>query len=233
MTAYLNDHNYCKDNLEVIILNRMNAVRKTDIAKIEKKTRSNKKLWFKLRRTRITASIVHDVVRTCRSKRYVTSFLLNHILGKPIHAKAIKWGITHEETALKKYMSVMGGKFSKCGTMIDETRNYLSGTPDAISDEKDIIIEIKCPYSVKDGEPESVEYLSSGRLKTSHRYYTQMQIQMHVAKIHNCDFVVWTPQGIYIQGIKYDPQLVDTYLNQCDFYYKNVFSKFYLNVTSP
>lgn len=233
MNAYLNDHNYCKNTLEEIILNRMNAVTIRDIVNLEKKTRKNKKLWFQLRRTRITASIAHDVVRTCRSKRFATSFLSNHILCRPIRSKAIQWGITQEETALKKYISVMGGKFSKCGTIIDERRNYLSATPDAICDEKEKIIEIKCHFSVKDDKPESVDYLSSGRLKTSHKYYTQVQIQMHVTKIHRCDFVVWTPKGIFIQGIKYDRELVSTYLQLCDCYYKNIFCKRYFDIISP
>lgn len=179
MTAYLNDHDYVCDGLEVNILNKINAITKRGIVALEKKTKKNRKLWFQARRTRITASIAHDVIRTCRSKRFATSFLVNHFLNKPIHSKAIKWGITNEDTALKKYISVMGGKFSKCGTIIDEARNYLSATPDAIDDEKEKIIEIKCPYSVKDGKPESVDYLSSGRLTQSHKYYTQVQIQMN------------------------------------------------------
>lgn len=144
----------------------------------------------------------------------------------------MKWGITNEDTAFKKYVSVMGGKFSKCGTIIDEVRNYLSATPDVISDEKEKIVEIKCPYSVKDDKPDSVNYLSSGRLEKTHRYYTQVKIQMHVTKVDTCDFVVWTPKGIFIQGIRYDPDLVSTYLNQCDFYYKKVFAKFYFHVTN-
>lgn len=132
-----------------------------------------------------------------------------------------------------KYISIMGGKFSKCGIIIDESRNYLSVTPDAISDEQETIVEIKCPYSVKDGKPESVDYLSCGRLQTSHKYYTQVQVQMHVTKIHTCDFVVWTPNGIYIEGIRYDADLVSNYLQQCDFYYKNVFSKIYFKTIGP
>lgn len=227
MIAYLNDHDYCKENLETILLNRMNNVKLCDIPKLEKKSRTNKKLWHQLRKTRITASIAHDVVRTCRSKRFATSFLTNHFLEKPIFSKAIKWGLANEDNALKMYCGLMGENFSKCGTTIDTDRNYISATPDGISKAKDRIVEIKCPYSVRHERPETVEYLSSGKLKTTHRYYTQMQIQMHVTKVHTCDFIVWTPKGIYLQGIKYDSDLVNSYLTDCDFYFRNVFSKQY------
>lgn len=118
-------------------------------------------------------------------------------------------------------------KFSKCGTTIDRVRNYISATPDAINDANDKIVEIKCPFSVREGKPETVEYLKSGKLKTTHKYYTQIQFQMHVTNINCCDFVVWTPKGIYIQVIKYDADLVSSYLEHCDFYYQNIFTKCY------
>lgn len=195
--------------------------------KSKKKTQKNNKLWLQQRRTRITASIAHNVIRTCRSKRLCTSFLVNHFLNKPIRTKAIKWGLTHESTAMKEYCSLMGADVSKCGLMIDESRHFLAATPDGIDANNDTIIEIKCPYSARNDKPEMVEFLRSGKLKSTHAYYTQVQIQMHVSKIHHCDFVVWTPHGIFNQGIKYDAELVSSYLTDCDFYYKNVFSKFY------
>lgn len=225
MTAYLSDHQYCKQSLETIILNRMNAVSAKEIRKFERKTRKDNKLWHRLRRTRITASIAHDVIRTCRSKRFSTSFLQRHFINEPINTKAVKWGLTHESTALKEYCKIVSGNFSKCGTMIDHNRCYISATPDAVDSKRETIVEIKCPYSVKDDKPQKVKYLSTGQLRTNHRYYTQVQMQMHVSQIHNCDFVVWTPHGIYIQGIKYNAELVSNYLIDCDFYYKNIFSK--------
>lgn len=210
-----------------MLLNQINSVTAAQTTQFEKKTRKSTKLWFQLRRSRITASIAHDVVRTCRSKRYATGFLKQHFLNKPIRSKALKWGITNEATALKKYCSVMGNDFYKCGIMIDKDRNYLSASTDAVNSTRDIIVEIKCPYSVRNGQPETVEYLANGYLKSTHRYYTQMQIQMHVSGIHYCDFVVWT-QGIYIQGIRYDKALVSSYLKKIDFYYTTIFVPLYL-----
>lgn len=83
MIGYLRDHDYCKERIATILLNKINAVKLSQILKLEKKSRLNKRLWHELRKARITASIAHDVVRTCRSKRFVTSFLTNHFLNKP------------------------------------------------------------------------------------------------------------------------------------------------------
>lgn len=154
-----------------------------------------------------------------------------HFLNKPVRSKAIKWGLTNEATSLKKYCSLMGKDFYKCGTTIDKQRNHISATPDAVNLTGDTIVEIKCPFSAKDGKPEEVGYLKDGRLKSTHKYYTQVQMQMYVTGIHGCDFVVWTPQGIFIQGIKYDPELVHSFLPHIDFYYRNVFTPLYFKTT--
>lgn len=169
MTAYLHDHFYCTDSLEFILLSRMNSVKLSDIPKLEKKTRKDCRLWRRLRKTRITASVVHDVIRTCRSRRLATplatGFLDNHFREKPFLSKAMKWGIVNEQNALKAYCNLMGRQFSKCDVIIDQERHYLSATPDAISDKKDVIVKIK--YSVRHDVPQSAQYLQSGMLKTN------------------------------------------------------------------
>lgn len=231
--AYLNDHQYCKANLETIMLDQMNNVKHPEIIKIERRTRKNKKLWHYVRKTRITASIAKNVISTCRTKRFATSFLKNHIRCVELRSKAIVWGLSHEHCALKDYCALLGcdpATFLKCGTLIDEERKYISATPDAIEKDKRVIVEIKCPYSVRNEQPEKVSYLAGGKLHRNHAYYVQVQLQMHVTKVHTCDFVVWTLKGIYIESIAYDADLVAGYLIDLDFYFKNVFSIFYFKL---
>lgn len=215
------------------MLDRLNAVKLSDIKKIEKRTskstRKGIKLWYQYRKTRITASIAHDIIRTCRTKRFATSFLKRHVNQMPIRSKAIQWGISHESVALQKYCDLVGEKFTKCGTFIDSEIHYISATPDGVSPCGSIIVEIKCPYSVRFDKPESVDYLQGGKLKRSHKYYCQIQMQMHISKVHRCDFVVWTTKGIYVELILYDAALVESYLPDIQFYYRNVFSVFYFN----
>ena len=52
------------------------------------------------------------------------------------------------------------------------------------------IVEMKCPYKHKDGSPLEAAQIDSsfcldqaGNLKTSHKCYSQMQLQMHVNRV--------------------------------------------------
>lgn len=80
-------------------------------------------------------------------------------------------------------------------------------SPDGLVGENDII-EIKCPYNIKDMTPEEgviankIKYLKYDqegniKLKKNDNYYYQVQGQLKVANKHSCYFIVWTPKGIY------------------------------------
>lgn len=130
---------------------------------------------------------------------------------------------------MKQYCGLVGVDFKKCGIIVDRTRNYISATPDGIDPHSQLILEIKCPFSVRFDKPTDVDYLKSVGLSPAHKYYHQVQMQMHITKVHRCDFVVWTTKGIFIQHITYDSERVAKYLEDIDFYYKNVFSVFYFD----
>ena len=42
-------------------------------------------------------------------------------------------------------------------------------------------------------------------LRHIHKYMFQVQVQMHIAEVSYCDFLVWTPQEVFTQRILYDP----------------------------
>lgn len=227
LPGYFNDHQYDKSRLETLLLNTVNKKSLSERIVIERKTRSTNKLWSKIRSTRITASIAYNIVRTCKTRKYATGFLRQHILNIKIRSDAIAWGIKNEEVALRQYSSIMGERFSRCGVFIDSDMNFLSATPDGINKSSTVIVEIKCPYSVRFDKPEMANYLANGKLKKNHAYFVQIQLQMHVTRIYKCDFVVWTTKGILIQQIHFDERLVNEYLNHIELYYNNVFCDFY------
>ena len=65
---------------------------------------------------------------------------------------------------------------------------YLGDTPDGLVKCQccgDGLIEIKCPYSVKDDHPNALQskhqtFLNAQGLVSSHKYYTQIQGQLFV-----------------------------------------------------
>lgn len=72
----------------------------------------------------------------------------------------------------------------------------------------DGVIEIKCPYSGRECHPKELSgklFLNGdGRLKHSHKYYTQVQGQLAITDRRFCDFIVWTPKGFVHERITLD-----------------------------
>ena len=95
------------------------------------------------------------------------------------------------------------------GLIINTNYPHLGASPDGIVNCKCCgkgLLEIKCPFSVKDLHParqtDKVTFLSaSGKLKRSHKYYTQVQGQLSIADKLYCDFFVWTPKGYLMERI--------------------------------
>ena len=76
------------------------------------------------------------------------------------------------------------------------------------------LLEIKCSYSKLDNTPEAVCELENSevRLKRSHPYYYQVQLQLYVASDSAawCDFCIYTCKGISIDRIFPDQQWQDS-----------------------
>ena len=107
---------------------------------------------------------------------------------------------------------------------IDPAYPQLGASPDGLLNDPTEgigILEIKCPYILRDNEPSDFSALtpsqrsnfcctldSCGRLqlKKSHSYYYQIQMQMGVVGMKFFDFVVWTCHGISVQRIYHDVQ---------------------------
>lgn len=63
--AYFHDHCYFK-NHAIALLDQINNVSEDDIIRIEKETRKQSKcnMWIDLRKTRLTASVAHEIAAT-------------------------------------------------------------------------------------------------------------------------------------------------------------------------
>ncbi len=46
----------------------------------------------------------------------------------------------------------------------------------------------------------------------SHRYYTQVQGQLEITQKPFCDFIVWTPNDLFVQQIYKDTMFIETSL---------------------
>lgn len=134
---------------------------------------------------------------------------------------AIKWGRDHENDARTEYFDIVkethvNCQVDFCGLVINPKYPYMAASPDGKCSCLCCgtrLIEIKCPYSVRNANPNHVKkagfYLKnkSGKLllSRSHTYYSQVQHQLLIAEEEVCDFVCWTPKGIFIETIDIDP----------------------------
>ncbi|XP_076656376.1 uncharacterized protein LOC143361021 [Halictus rubicundus] len=105
----------------------------------------------------------------------------------------------------------LGISILPCGLFIDSVVPYLGATPDGLVQD-DTIVEIKCPHSARDLNPdEAVEKIYAIRRifqgdkmnKTDH-YYHQVQGQLHITNRQNAIFCLWTPKGMKIIQVKRD-----------------------------
>ena len=111
------------------------------------------------------------------------------------------------------------------GFIISQNKPFLGASPDNITKCKctpkckSVVVEFKCPWSHKDADPKEAflqpeigGLLANGKfaLKSTSRYYYQVQITMFTAELGYCHFVVWTTRGIFCHTIAYDPIFEET-----------------------
>lgn len=158
-----------------------------------------------------------------------------------------RWGVEHEDTAIASYKRLMASRqhdlnVEKCGLFVHPEMQYLAASPDGLAvcpciecQNKLIVLEVKCPYSVRDGLESHVSLPNSfcltlldseWILKKEHAYYYQIQLQMFVCKSTAvkdvvCDFIVWTTSETIILRIEYDHQFVISKMNDLKHFYIN------------
>ena len=189
--------------------------------KIATRSQSSEELWFQERKCRITASNIGVIARR-RSTTPVANLVKAMLYSNSkIDAPSLRWGRDHEEVARKQYMNEKNSfVLSKSGLVIDEQHGWLACTPDnLVTDARNTnnphgLVEYKCPYSARTTtiQEEALKKdffanIINGKvtLKKSHKYYYQVQSQMAICRRAWCDFVIWTPKGITIETINFDP----------------------------
>ncbi|XP_062617956.1 uncharacterized protein LOC134279564 [Saccostrea cucullata] len=174
-------------------------------------------MWSIVRKYRITASNFGAVLSSKQrrltlslKKRLMSAYNLESI-------KAVAWGITHEDDALRQYEKDFDASVEQSGIWLHESR-VLGASPDGLvvrpptcsvfyqtPEAKDAIpdiVEVKCPYSassltVADAAQNLKDFFIDLKqdtlcLKTSHPYYHQIQGQLHICNKTCFDLIVWT-----------------------------------------
>ena len=125
---------------------------------------------------------------------------------------ARQWGLIHEESARRAYQRVASHTHHKLelvskGFLISKLKPFLGASLDNIqkcqcSDGcSDTVTEFKCPWKHRDLDPKEpsvtpeIGGIQNGNelaLKSTTKYFFQVQLQLFVSELTLCNFVVWT-----------------------------------------
>ena len=172
---------------------------------------SQSELWIALRKQMLTASNFGGVCRM----RLTTScgVKVKNILYPPISdVVALRYGHDYEDTARRELAIKLKKEIRLCGLFVDKELHFLGASPDGLIDE-DGLVEIKCPLTAKDltaqEAAESLTYMKgvfdkkdSDAMSRTHKYFYQVQGQLHIARRQCCIFAVGTPK--YMKWIRVD-----------------------------
>lgn len=171
--------------------------------------------------------------------------------GRSIQTRAMSWGVQMEAEVVRRYQrqkSAASGRsvsVQDCGLFIDAQRPWLAASPDGIvTDSRTgqwlLCLEVKCPYKHRDRRVEDAcrddpafcleiqdeDGLEPGgspvyRLKTSHSYYTQIQVQLAVTGLRSADLAVFTLKETAIVPVTFDPDLWEETVSKLEEFYRD------------
>jgi hypothetical protein len=116
------------------------------------------------------------------------------------HVRAIKWGRDHEDDARRDYEFATNCKVTQCGIFVSKKNGLFAASPDGLILSSQGLLEIKCPFSLKDCDVNALTQVASSQsftcqdgkliLKRNHSYFFQIQLGMYVTGYRFTDFVI-------------------------------------------
>lgn len=149
-------------------------------------------LWHNIRRFRVTAS-EFKAFSSCTNNA-----IRNMWEGKVDIADLaqVKWGKENEEKAVQKYNSTYTDPIISCGIFVSKQIPFIAASPDGIDVKNKLVVEIKCPYSRRDSDPNinipDFCYKDDDliKIRKSHPYYCQIMCQMFCLGYKKGRFVI-------------------------------------------
>lgn len=170
--------------------------------------------------------------------------------GRRIQTRAMSWGIEREREVVQIYKEMKSTALRRpvsvqdCGLFIDSRHSWLAASPDGIvidsrTGQRLLCLEVKCPFKhrhrrVEDAcredsafclELQDQEGRQPGgpmayRLKRSHSYFTQIQVQLAVTGLQRADLVVFTLKETAIVPVTFDPDLWAETVSRLERFYR-------------
>jgi hypothetical protein len=202
------------------------SISNEESVELEQSTRSqiNSSTWHTERNKRITSSKFGHIMN--RKAPVTDTFIRNTHNPKPFTSTATTYGIKKENTAKEEFLKLHpNAHLHSIGLVVNPTYPFLGASPDGrvCLDNETGILEIKCPFSVRQQTIEDacnrpdfcLEQINDTiQLKRTHLYWHQVQGQLLVTSAQFCIFVVYTEQDIHIEKIVPDTTTMQNLLNK-------------------
>ena len=119
---------------------------------------------------------------------------------------ATEYGSFHESGALFDFIMETGiGAESNSEFFIHPDNDWLGATPDGfVGDNDDSIIEIKCPYGLRNDVDPAFKTLAEHP-----HYFAQVQIEMYCTGKSQCYFYQWAPKGTKLEIVQFSQHWID------------------------
>ena len=232
MYAYSNDHDYFSTSHEqnFLNLNKITKITSEECECIEEQTRgqNTNDRWHEERGKRIQSSNYHRIC-AATEKTSLVGLASTIVQGQVVRQnEAMRHGCKYEKTAIHIYESARNVKVKSCGITVSRTHPFLGASPDGIVN-KDLIVEVKCPFSAINKEISSVTvpYLKdvNGKLKLSakHPYYYQIQGQLFCSERKYCDLIVYTLTDIKYIRVHKNEDFISQMLLKLEHFFENYF----------
>jgi putative phage-type endonuclease len=133
--------------------------------------------WYEARKTVITAS---DAAQALGQGKFGTQLEFFHrklglVTVDYSNLPPLQWGVKYEPAAIYVYRHMFGVRVHDFGLLMHPDHPFIGASPDGIN-EHGVMLEIKCPYRRE----------LDGTVPT--QYYMQMQLQMEVCGLDDCDY---------------------------------------------
>ena len=172
--------------------------------------------WYEARKGMITASSVGAILGLSpfMSRADVMRRMVREYYGLEPEFKgnvATEYGQFHEALALEEYKWETGNAVDKAWFVVSPHNPILGASPDGYLG-KFGLIEIKCPYGLRNGG----EFKS---IAEQPHYYAQIQLQLYCTQRTYCDFYQWSAHNRKLERVDIDyPWLEDNIPKLLDFY---------------
>ncbi|XP_064463249.1 uncharacterized protein LOC135374166 [Ornithodoros turicata] len=216
------------------------ALTKAAALELEKNTQQQSKSdrWLAAQQYRLTASKFGLVMRR---ENWTQQRLHNLTAHKDLsRCRPVAYGRKHEDTAAEHYCRALQNLghdivVSHCGIAVHPSCPWLGASPDRfVFDPEESpphgVLEIKCPYSLRDSELEhaksELKQMQSDEgghpmVKRESDYYYQILGQMAITGLKWGDFVVFSEKFMIVERIYFDEDKWKNAKRKLDYFYFN------------